>query len=305
MIAFALTAETRLADFYAAVYEPINGACSDSTRRQFAAAIARCDTKLGRETLIGDLSDDLIAAVTNAMLRRGRSPATANGVRAKLCALMTLAAKRGIATRFPTIPRHKEYQRVPTAWTKDQLARLWLSLSQEEGTICEMPAAKWWLNLHGCLWDSGVRIGALVKVLSDSRRRGLEWTYLDLGGRSMRIVAETQKQRADQVFRLHADTAAALRDMKPRHSRYVFPWPWCEGTLYNRYGKILERADLPCGPRDKFHRMRRSVASWYEAAGGNATKLLGHSARKVTAHYLDPLIVGEVQASDLLFRPRG
>jgi integrase len=49
--------------------------------------------------------------------------------------------------------------------------------------------------------------------------------------------------------------------------------------------------------------MRRSVASHYEAAGGNATELLGHSSRSVTLAYLDPRIVPQQHAVDLLFRP--
>ena len=160
--------------------------------------------------------------------------------------------------------------------------------------------------MHGVLWDSGVRIGTLVAILKGQERiRGLEWSYVDLGGASIRIVAENQKQKRDQSFRLHADTAAALRAMQPRHKRYVFPWPFCEGTLYNRYERILERAELPHGRRDKFHRMRRSVASWYKAAGGDATELLGHSDPRVTKCYLDPLITGSKQASDVLFRPAG
>lgn len=40
-----------------------------------------------------------------------------------------------------------------------------------------------------------------------------------------------------------------------------------------------------------------------EAAGGNATELLGHSSRKVTRQsYLDPRITGPPAAVDLLFR---
>jgi hypothetical protein len=46
--------------------------------------------------------------------------------------------------------------------------------------------------------------------------------------------------------------------------------------------------------------MRRSVASYFKQAGGDATELLDHSARSVTQAYLDPRIVTQVQAMDLL-----
>lgn len=294
-------------EFFDRVYAPLRlpiGAAS--TRKKYRGVIALLRSILGREPLLSDLSDDLVAAACNAVLLKGRSPATANGVRGKLHALWTLAAKRQLVSSHPTMPRIPEYKRAPTAWNRDQLAALWGSLSQEPGKIAGIPAATWWLNVHGVLWDSGARIGVVVAIQKGKPKlTGLEWQHTDLIGRTVLYPAEHQKQRADQRFALHADTAAALKLQLPRDRRWVFPWPWCEATLYNRYSAILERAGLPTSRRDKFHRMRRSVASWYEAAGGNATALLGHSARKVTENYLDALIVGDKRACDVLFRPTG
>lgn len=292
--------------FYSTVYGPSNlRITSPSTAKQYNRAIRLCTRRLGRTAMLSDLSDDLVAAVARSAVDGGGSPATGNGHRAKLVALWSFAAQRGYVSAWPNVAKLKEYRRVPVAWTQDQLRRLWLSCRQERGRICDIPAAEWWLNTHGVLWDTAVRIGTLVAVMKGKANiRALEWSHVDLYDGTVRIIAEHQKQRADQSFRLHADTVAAMREMKPRHRKYVFPWPHSEGTLYNRYRKILERAELPHGPRDKFHRMRRSVASWYEAAGGNATELLGHSSRKVTTeHYVDPLIAGQRHACDVLFRP--
>ena len=46
--------------------------------------------------------------------------------------------------------------------------------------------------------------------------------------------------------------------------------------------------------------MRRTVASKYEAAGGNATALMDHTKRSVTLLYLDPKIAKQPQVIDLL-----
>jgi integrase len=62
-------------------------------------------------------------------------------------------------------------------------------------------------------------------------------------------------------------------------------------------------AGLPDTREYKFHVLRKSVASHYEAAGGNATDLLKHSSRKVTLTYLDPRVVRPAAPVDLLFRP--
>jgi hypothetical protein len=85
----------------------------------------------------------------------------------------------------------------------------------------------------------------------------------------------------------------------------VFEWPYCKTYLWLMYGKLLKQAGLPSGRRDKFHKIRRSVASWFEVAGGNATELLGHSGREITRVYLDPTICQKPQAADRLFRPGG
>lgn len=100
------------------------------------------------------------------------------------------------------------------------------------------------------------------------------------------------------------DTIEALRAIRLPKEPRIFPWPYTPNYLWNRFDGLLQRAGLPHDARSKFHRIRRSVASYFEAAGGDATNLLGHSDRKVTRkHYLDRRIVQEKQASDVLFRP--
>jgi integrase len=78
--------------------------------------------------------------------------------------------------------------------------------------------------------------------------------------------------------------------------------PYYGGYLWHKFGQVLARAGLPTDAKSKFHRIRRTVASYYEAAGGNATELLGHSSRKVTTAYLDKRVVQAPQAIDRLWR---
>ena len=63
-------------------------------------------------------------------------------------------------------------------------------------------------------------------------------------------------------------------------------------------------AIIPQGAKHGFHKMRRTVASWLQAGGHNASDVLKHSAPDVTRkHYLDPTITDGVHPSDVLFRP--
>ena len=53
----------------------------------------------------------------------------------------------------------------------------------------------------------------------------------------------------------------------------------------------------------KFHRIRKTVASMFEAAGCNATELLGHSNRSTTDKYIDPRLCQPKHAADVLPDP--
>jgi|ERR1700690_2884339 integrase len=81
----------------------------------------------------------------------------------------------------------------------------------------------------------------------------------------------------------------------------VFDMPIHYASLFYKYKRILKLAELPHGRDSMFHRMRKSVASHYEKAGGNATALLGHSSRSVTKKYIDPTISSPKPAAEVLF----
>jgi len=194
-------------------------------------------------------------------------------------------------------------RRIPEAWSREELLRLFKSAREEEGRIAGVPARIWWEALLLVTWDTGERITAI---------RGLRWVDVDFNWRGVKFVAENRKGgNADNLRSIADDTYLALESVKrwqESNEMYeseglIFVFPYNTATLYNQFTKILERAGLPSDARCKFHRIRRSVASHFERAGGNATELLGHSKREVTKAYLDPKIVKRVEAVDLLFRP--
>lgn len=285
-----------LRDFYDRYYRPLQlPQASIDCLKQYRQNIAKANAAAGGLCRLSDLSDDLIARICGAMLAQGRSPATANKVRSQIVALWNFAAKRGLVSTWPAVRKYREYRREPTAWTKDELESLFRSAASQAGKVGKMPAHLWWLALLSLLWDTGLRIGAALKI---------EWKQVDFKRGYLLSLAEQQKDSEDQWFRLHPHTLQLLQLLKAEHTTArVFVWDRAKNVLWTEYGKLLERAGLPNGRRDKFHRIRRSVASHFEAAGGNATELLGHSGRQITKLYLDATIIGKVWATDLLFRP--
>jgi integrase len=227
---------------------------------------------------------------------RGRSIPTVNSVRAKLVALWSFLARKAIVPTYPDVPKWIEPECVPIAWLPHELSRLFAACQSQQGWVCSIPAGEWWTGLHSFLYDTGERLGATL---------ALEWRDVDLGGRWVRVRAETRKgKRKGMTFRLHEDTAAIISDWPQYGNRKVFAWHKSRETLWLHYERILAAAKLPVDRWHKFHAMRKTHASFAEAAGLDASRLLGHSDRRVTeASYLDLRICGKAPACDVLFRP--
>jgi integrase len=252
------------------------------------------DKHLGRRALIADLTDENVAALMSWRLSLGRAPGTVNSLRDQLIALGSFAVQKGVLDCAPDVAELREYTRTPTAWFPDEIDRLFASARQEVGHIFDIPSSDWWVALLFVIWDCGGRIGAILLAKPGQ---------VDLSRGTIRLDAEDQKQDDDQEFEIHEETIAALKAINFESRKKIFPYNKSEGRIYSDLRRILKRAGLPSGRRDLFHKLRRSVASWYEAAGGDATKLLGHSCRKVTLRYLDPRVVGPKQAAKVLRRP--
>jgi integrase len=126
----------------------------------------------------------------------------------------------------------------------------------------------------------------------------------------LRLKAATQKHKADQVFKLHPDTLAALEKIVKPGPGPLFPWPWDPKrqvwrSLHRQYRKFLERAGFRPGKRDMFHKIRRTTATYLadQAGPAAAQAYLGHSCLSVTEAYLDPTKIHAVRATEIMPRP--
>jgi integrase len=250
---------------------------------------------LNREPVFSDLTDDTILRFMAWLSSRGRAAITVNDNRNRLMALARLAAKKRFIEEEPTVMLLPEPTRIPKAWSTEDLATLWEACAVVPGTIAGIPAADWWMALHECCFWTAERIGAILQ---------LRWTDVDLATGWLVVPAEARKGGlADKSCRLPESAVRALMKIGKPLRELIFPWDRCENTLWNHYGRILKGAGLSHDRKSKFHRIRKTTASQFENAGGDATKLLGHSSRKVTLKYLDPTIVQQSQPADLLSAP--
>lgn len=268
----------------------------EMTRIKFRVAIGHLEATVNRPPLVEDLNDDNIALMMARLVQEGRTPQTANGYRAKLLALWRFAQNRGLIQRGPEIQKIPEPSRIPVAWTVDQLKLIFNACNAQRGWIGPVAASAFWRTLHMVLWDSGERLNAVMSA---------RWEDCNLRDGWLVIRAENRKGgKADAAYKLHVETVAQLEAIRMPMRELIFDWPGCRGTIFYRYRRLLKDAGLPHDRRHLFHCMRRSVASHAEAAGADATRLLGHSERSITVKsYISPIIAPATQACDVLRRP--
>lgn len=285
---------TKLHEFFRDVYQPLKlTGRSEKNKRQYEIQFRHLSRYLGREATLGDLTDETISRFLAWLYDGGRAAPTVNKARAHLLALWRLAAQKRYVAEFPAVRALDEPERIPQAWTIDQLRRLLAACRATPGEFCGVPASLWWLAFHRVMWVTGERTGATL---------GLRWDWLDMTTGWLLVPADARKgRRKAMAYQLPEETLAVLRLIEKPRRALIFPFPLSLGTFYIRYGKLLKRAGLPQRRIDKPQKMRRSFASHYEAAGGNATDALGHSFRRTTTEsYLDPTICRKDRPADKL-----
>lgn len=268
-----------LCDFFDGVYSPLRLLNrSQRTKTLFRYSIRLFGITLGRPAELSDLSDLTVARHLERLIEEGRTPAGVNKERRQLVALWNLAARKRLVQDFPQVATVREPERLPEAWSQEELWRLRIACNMEPGTIAGVTAGRWWTALHLVLYSTGERVSAV-----------LESRWSDISGSAIVFPAESRKgKRKPLLATLSPEALQSLERIRLPERKLVFPWPMSKTYLYTRYRKILQRAELDDSRRSKFHRIRRTHATLLKAAGGDPTQSLGHSSADVTVRYLDP-----------------
>ncbi len=282
--------------FFETVYRPrrLLGK-SPNTFRLYSITFRNFRRYLGREGQLTDLTDDSLAGFVQWKLDRGRTVDTAIKDCGQLLAIARYAFRKRYLEIEPELSLPRPPRREPTAWMMGELAKLFAAVDKLQGRIVDRRASDWWRALLLMIYYTAERIGAIMQ---------LRWRDVDLERGWVMIPAEYRKGKpADKATELHSVVVEALRAIEGPADALVFPWPRTMATLYHRLKRIHVAAGLPVDRRSKFHRMRRTSASWFKAKGGDPSQLLGHADPKVTAKYLDPRICGTKSAAALLDDP--
>lgn len=192
---------------------------------------------------------------------------------------------------WPSMKRIHVPERVPEAWFAGDMEKIFAAAKAEPGTVSGSPASVFWRALLLLSYETGERAGGLLS---------LRWNDVTSAGVVFR--AEGRKGgRQDLYSEISQECYEALMAMRLNSTGdLVFRWDKAYTYLWRKLGDILKRAGLPSDRRCKFHKIRRTTASYYEAAGGSAQQLLGHSSPVVTKRYIDPRIVKRTPAHGVI-----
>jgi hypothetical protein len=200
------------------------------------------------------------------------SAGTANKVLRHLFSLLRYASElKVLCGEVPPSFKLKEPQRLPEAWTTDEVQLILAEAIREPGMIDDVPGNRWWYSLLLTLYYCGGRIGAV--------RKTVPLDFL-IEQRAIILRASNQKQVADQYLHLPDQCIAAVAAIYDSRRKRLWPWPFHRTTLYCRFRGLLRRAGVRYGQGrgGLFHKLRRTHASYMAANGGDASYSLGHSS---------------------------
>jgi integrase len=265
-----------LQKFFDDFYRPLRlRGRSVNTTRLYGCTIRTFAKWLGYIPTLDDLTD---LTISRYLEHRAsiRSPYTAEKERTQLLSLWRFAADRGVLKDRPCVPPAPLPERMPTAWSVEQLQALMRSAAATRGTVGDVRAGIWYTALLGVLWETAERIGAVMSCLPE-----------DFVAPHLTVRAEYRKGgKRDRVYQLSEATCNAVR--AACGAKKLLEWPQNPTYLWKKYSDVVSRAGLGHGRKCGFHQLRRSAASHYASLGGDATKLLDHSSPRITQRwYLD------------------
>lgn len=274
-----------LEEFFRTTYRPLKlRGRSQQTVRLYSNLFVQFSRWLAAEGIADSAAiehlDELLLARYLEHRAASRSPYTAEKERTQLLALARLAWERRVPglERMPTCPPSVLPDRVPTAWTAEEMQRLFAAAGQTPGAVGNIPAAEWFSAAIQLAYETGERIGALLATPATDYRRP-----------TLTVQPAARKGgRRGRVYSL-SDGLCDRLDRVVRHGHpQLLPWFQTPTHVYHRLRKILGAAGLH-GKRLAWHQIRRTAISQIAGAGGDPVAFAGHASPAVTKRwYLDP-----------------
>lgn len=273
-----------LKQFFDDVYRPLRlRGRSISTTRLYGCTIRSLEKFLGRTPQLADLADELLLAKFVDHRSTTRSPYSAEKERGQIMAMARLANERRMIPALPTCQPCVLPDRTASAWSEDDLRRLFAAAASTPGHVGNVSAGEFWTAIILASFETTERIGALLEVRPEHYSRPF-----------LHVPGEIRKGgRRARIYELSHDLCDRIERLAAANVERVFLWDHPRTYLWDRLKTVLKRAGI-VGKRLAFQQVRRSAISHMAKAAGEAASLAfaGHAQSATTRKwYLDPRYV--------------
>lgn len=273
-----------LTTFLEAVYIPERPNLLSNSADQLRIAVRAFDRWLGRPAEASDLTKQRIVEWMQCIASTCSSR-TANSKRGAILSIWNAMAEHGLCPPPYRVPKLRQPQRIPVAWTLDQVNKIFEACANLPGEWEGVPVSLCWIMAILVFWDTAGRLQLVLRA----RVRDV---LLDHG--KLFVPAEHIKgRRADQLITLHPQTLAVIRLTLPSQRELLFPYPYHKRRLHIHFKQILRSAGLPDDRQHMFHCFRRTAESYAARERGVewAAAAVGHSVQVAKQSYISPMIV--------------
>jgi len=269
-----------LQQFFDRYYRPLKlRGKSPGTSRLYAATIRAFAKFLERTPMLADLEEITLAGFMDHR-QSTVSPYTAEKERSQLMAMARLANDRRMIPSLPSCEPSPLPDRVPVAWSADELRRAFKAAAAASGYVGLVPAGEYFPAIITVCFETTERIGALLDVEPKHYARPF-----------LTVPGEIRKGgRRDRVYELSPEACDRIERLLRVNKAKIFAWPKTRTYLWDKVKQILSTAGL-AGKRMAFQQVRRSAISHMAKATNDATAVAfaGHAQAATTRKwYIDP-----------------
>lgn len=147
-----------------------------------------------------------------------------------------------------------------------------------------LSVCNWWQALICLALNTGCRREALL---------GIEWSEVDFGQRTIRVLSHLDKRDTEREKPLNRSAVEHLMRIRRARGR-VLPWRLQEAAYYRHWRKLQEAAGLDEAERFTLHDLKRTCGTMLSAHCGASPYqvdfMLDHVPGDVTGgHYVNPI----------------
>lgn len=270
-----------LADYLHGVYVPSRLDLGETAIQQYSIAISILERWAGRSLTLADLDEQLICRWLRDYKATGKSGRTVNNKRQAVLTLWQHGYDWdyiGRPPRLGRVPRARENPPLPTAWTVEEVGRLFHEARKLFGRLAGMPRKRYVLAAFGLYYDTGCRHSELHR---------LRTADVDLSKAC--VIFRHTKTGKPRWCPLHQSTVDSLSRIYDIHRELLLPMPLCPSALRRRVQLLYQRAGVSYGRAEGglHHKWRRTHATLVEANGGEGHLAIGDTRQVFLASYWD------------------